>query len=116
MFEVIEKILADTKKKRANHDYFGIVLNAEAILEYLPAIINYEVEQEQQYRQFEAKLALERDESGKLRTGSYCETQAKATPFYPEYRKAQLFRELMYEVINISKKLAGSIGKEFNAQ
>lgn len=116
MFEVIEKIIADTKSKRIKNDYYGIILNAEAVLEYLPAILNYEVEQEHQYRTYEAKLALERDESGKTRTGAYCETQAKATPFYAEYRKAQLFRELMYEVINISKKLSSGINKEFNSQ
>ena len=116
MFDVIEKIITDTKQKRIKNDYFGIVLNAEAVLEYLPAILNYEVDQEHQYRQFEAKLTQERDETGKLRTGAYCETHAKASQFYAEYRKAQLFRELMYEVINISKKLSAGLGKEFNAQ
>lgn len=50
MFEVIEKIITDTKAKRARHDYYGMILNAEAILEYLPAILNYEVDQEHQYR------------------------------------------------------------------
>lgn len=115
MFDAIDKILADTKEARQHKQYDRIILNAQAVLDYLPAIIRYEVEQEAQYRQFEAKLALERDLNGKLNTGGFCETQAKATPFYTEYRKSQLFRELMYEVVQMSKKMARSHEQEFNA-
>lgn len=115
MFDAIDKILADTKDARQHKQYDRIIINAQAVLDYLPAIIRYEVEQEAQYRQFEAKLALERDENGKPRTGAYCETQAKATQFYAEYRKSSLFRELMYEVVQISKKIARSHEQEYNA-
>lgn len=115
MFEAIDLILASTKKARQNKDYNTIIDNAQACLDYLPAIIKYEVEQESQYRQFEAKLALEQDSTGKLKSSSFCETQAKATQFYTEYRKAMLFRELMYEVVQISKKIARSHEQEFNA-
>jgi len=115
MFDSLSLILADTKKARQLKQYNRIIDNAQAVLDYLPDIIAYEVEQEQQYRQFEAKLLDEREESGKLRTSSYCETKAKATDFYANYRKAQLFRELSYEVVQISKKIARSNEQEYNA-
>lgn len=115
MFEVIRKILENTKVKRQKNDFLGVINNAQAVLDYLPDIINYEVDQEHQYRAFEAELSEQRDDTGKRYTGSYCETKAKATEFYKEYRRAQLFRELMYEVVQISKKLASSIDQNLNA-
>ena len=115
-YKIINTILEDSRRARQRGDWFKLVSNAEAILEYLTPIIDYEVEQESQYRKFEAQLSTEKDENGKRYTGAYCETQAKATDFYKEYRRALLMREHMYEVVQTCKKLAGSIDKEINAQ
>jgi hypothetical protein len=57
----------------------------------------------------------ERDDTGKRYTSSYAETKSKATDFYAEWQKAKQFIELMYEMVNMAKKLAGSVDKELNA-
>ena len=54
--------------------------------------------------------------NGRKITSAVAETNAKATNFYKEYKKASLYRELMYEVVQVCKKLAGSIDKEITAQ
>lgn len=117
MFEKLELIIKSNKQKRKGKDYLGILLNSEAVLEYLPALIQYEVDKESEYRKFEASiLELEGAElKGRKITSSLAETLAKATNDYKEFRKAQLFRELSYEVVQMGKKIAGSVNQEFNA-
>lgn len=114
LYKLIDTIFLAQKKARHNNDYLTLMVNAEALLENLPTLINYSIDQESQYRKFEAKLASEEIE-GKKPTGSYCETQAKATDFYKEWQKAKLFIDLMYEMVALSKKLAGSVDKELSA-
>lgn len=114
LYKLIDTIFLAQKKARHNNDYLTLMVNAEALLENLPTLINYSIDQESQYRKFEAKLASEEIE-GKKPTGSYCETQAKATDFYREWQKAKLFIDLMYEMVALSKKLAGSVDKELSA-
>jgi hypothetical protein len=90
--------------------------NAEALLEFIPNLINHSVEQESQYRKFEANLSNEIDENKKKLTSSYCETQAKATDFYKEWQKVKMFLDFIYEMVNMSKKLAISVDRELNTQ
>ncbi len=115
-YKIIQTILADSRQARQRGDWFKLITNSEALLEYLTPIIDWEVEKESCYRKFEANLANKKDENGKLFSGSYCETQAKATDDYKEYRRAMLVREQMYEIIQVSKKLAGSLDQEIKAQ
>ena len=115
VYLTIDKIVQAQKKARQADDYLTLMVNAEALLEFIPALINYSVEQEAEYRKFEAKYSNEKAENGKLNSGAYFETQAKATDFYKEWSKAKQFIELMYEMVNLSKKLAGSVDKELNA-
>lgn len=115
LYKTIDTIVAHQKKARQNNDFYTLMKNGEALLEYMPDLIRYGVEQEAEYRKFEAKLANERDDTGKMRTGSFCETQAKATDFYKNWQQAKLFIELIYEMVQISKKLAGSVDKELLA-
>lgn len=115
LYTLIDTIVLAQKKARHNNDYLTLMLNAEALLENLPTLINYAVDQESNYRKYEAKIANEKDENDKKLTGAYCETQAKATDFYKEWQKAKLFMELMYEMVALSKKLAGSVDKELSS-
>lgn len=115
VYKTIDVIITAQKKARQNNDYNTILLNAEALLEYLPGLINYSVTQEKEYRKEEARLANENDQNGKKNSGAYCETQAKATDFYTEWQRSKQFIELVYELVNMSKKLAGSVDKEYNA-
>lgn len=115
-YKVIQTILADSREARQKGNWFKLITNSEAMLEYLSPIIDYEVEQESLYRKFEADLSDNTDENGKRFSGSYCETKAKATDFYKEYRRAMLVREQMYEIIQVSKKLAGSLDQEIKSQ
>lgn len=114
-YKVIDTIIESQKKARKNNDYNTIALNAEALLEYLPSLINYSVNQEKEYRKEEARLANEKDENGKRNSGAYCETQAKATDFYTEWQRSKQFIELIYELVQMSKKLMGSVDKELSA-
>lgn len=114
-YKTIDVIIKSLKTARQRNDYLTLMANAFALLEYMPNLVLYSVTQEAQYRKFEAKLALESDENGKRNTSSFCDTQAKATQFYADWQKAKLFIELMYEMVQMAKKLAGSVDKEFNA-
>lgn len=116
VFKTIDIIFEAQKKARHKNDYNTLMVNAEALLERVPALINYSIEKEKQYRKEEAKIANERDETGKQRSGSYAETQAKATEYYTEWQKAKLFMDLIYEMVALSKKLATGVNQEFKAQ
>lgn len=116
IYKTIDVIVTNQQKARKNNDYLTLLLNAEALLERIPTIINYSVEQESEYRKFEAKIADEKDENGKRNSGAYAETKAKATDYYKDWQKSKLFMDMIYEMINLSKKLAGSVDKELNVQ
>ena len=114
IYKTIDIIIASQKKARQNDDYLKLMVNAEALLEFIPAMINHSVEQESEYRKFEAGLIDQKDGEKKL-TGAYCETKAKATSFYKEWSRAKMFIELMYEMVNLSKKLASSVDLSLQA-
>lgn len=114
-YKIIDVIVAHIQKARKNNDYLTIMNDGIALLERIPILINYSVSQEAEYRKYEAKMLDDRDDTGKRYTSSYCETKSKATNYYSEWQKAKNFIELMYEMVNLSKKLAGSVDKEFNA-
>lgn len=115
IYKTIDVIVQEQKKARQRNDYLTLMTNAEALLEYLPELIRYSVDQEAGYRKYEARIANEEDDKGKKLTSSFCEVQAKATDFYKEWQKAKQFIDLLYEMVNMSKKLAGGVSKEYNA-
>ncbi len=115
IYKTIDKIVQAQKKARRENDFLTLMTNAEALLEYIPALINYSVDQEAGYRKLEAQLANEMTDK-KRNSSSYCETQAKASSFYSEYQKAKQFIELLYQMVNMSKALAKTVDKELNAQ
>lgn len=65
LYTLIDTIVLAQKKARHNNDYLTLMLNAEALLENLPTLINYAVDQESNYRKYEAKIANEKDENDK---------------------------------------------------
>jgi len=115
IYHTIDIIIASQKKARQDANYLKLVVNAEALLELIPTLINYCVEQESEYRKFESGLIDEKDANEKKLTSAYCETKAKATSFYKEWQRVKMFIELMYEMVQISKKLAGSVDRELSA-
>ena len=114
-YSTIDIIIKAQKKARNDHNYLLLMENGQALLEYIPNLISYMVEQEAEYRKFEAKLIDERDDTSKRYTSSYCETKSKATDFYKEWQKAKNFLELIYELVNMSKALGKGLNSEFNA-
>jgi hypothetical protein len=115
IYKTIDKIIQAQKKARRENDYLTLMLNGEALLEYIPELIIYSIGQESEYRKFESSVLDEKDENGKSRTSSYAETKAKAQDSYREWRKTSQFLELIYELVNMSKALGRSVNKEFNA-
>lgn len=113
IYKTIDSIIKAQKKARRENDYLTLMLNGEALLEYLPDLISYSVDQEAEYRKLEATLTNESID-GKRNTSSYCETQAKASEFYKQWQKARQFIELMYEMVAMAKKLSSSVDREFN--
>ena len=111
LYKTIDIIIEAQKKARQNNDYLTLMTNGEALLEYIPQLIKYSIEQESEYRKFEAKLSNEHYEN-KRNSGAYAETQSKATDFYKNWQQAKQFIELMYEMVNMAKKLAGSVDRE----
>jgi hypothetical protein len=114
-YKVIDTIIKAQKIARSRNDFLALMLNGEALLEYLPTLINYAVDQEGEYRKFEANLA-NTVKDGKLLSSSYCETQAKATEYYREWQRAKNFIELLYEMVYMAKKLSTSVDKELKGQ
>jgi hypothetical protein len=114
IYATIDKIIAAQKIARRNNDFLTLLTNGEALLEYLPKVIEYSVDQESQYRKYEARLANEMTDN-KRNSSSYCETQAKAIDEYKNWQRSKLFIELMYEMVQVSKKLASSVNTEFKA-
>jgi len=113
-YKIIDVIIKAQKKARNDHNYLLLMENGQALLEYIPNLISYMVEQEGEYRKFEAKLSDEYT-GDKRNSSAYCETQSKATEFYKEWQKAKNFLELIYELVNMSKALGRGINNEFNA-
>lgn len=107
VYEKIELIFQSQRKARANNDYITLIVNAEACVEYIHKLIPYITDQEWLYRKVEAK-------ESETNTSSKAEVIAKASEYYKEYIKAKMMIELLYEMINISKKLATGVNKEFN--
>lgn len=114
IYKTIDAIVMAQKKARKENNFLALMINAEALLEYLPSMINHSVDSESEYRKFEAGMVDQRDDTGKRYTSSYSETKAKATEFYKEWQKAKQFIELMYEMVNLSKKLAGTVTRDEN--
>lgn len=111
-YKTIELIVKHQKKSRQDKKWIKLLVDAEALLEHIPTLINHSVDKESAYRKFEATMSDQVDSAGKRYTSSYCDTQAKATDMYAEWRKADKFIEWMYEAVNLSKKLGDTIGKD----
>lgn len=114
-FDIIDTIIKDTKQKHERHDEIGIISNAFVLLSHMSDLIKYEVDNEAIYRKKEAELLSSFDNTGKARTSSWAETNARASDEYKNYQKAMKFRDLLYEVVQLSKKVATATSKEFNA-
>ena len=114
IYKAIRLIIATSKRAREEKNFVKLIINAEELLEYIPSLINYSVDQEHAYRVIESELTEKFDGNNKRNTSTYCETKAKATESYQEWRRADKFIDFMYEMINVSKKLAGTVLKDEN--
>lgn len=115
IYKTIDAIISAQKKARKDNNFVALMINAEALLEYIPQLIEYSINQEHYYRKYEAELSNKIDPvSMKSFTSSYCDTQAKATEEYKNWQRAKQTIDWMYEVVNMSKKLAGTVLKDEN--
>lgn len=112
VYKIVDVIVKAQKKARKDNDFFGLMKNAEALLEYIPQLIDYSINREHEYRKFESQILNSVTENAKPVTSSYAETQAKATDAYRDWQKAKQTIDWMYEMVNMSKKLAGTVLKD----
>lgn len=115
IYKTFEAIRQSNLKARKNNDYYTLLINAQALLDYVPQLIEIMVNEEHEYRKLEAKLSIEKDELGKKNTSAWCEVQAKATDNYREYTKAKATLDWVYDSVNLSKKLAVDTDKNLTA-
>lgn len=116
LYKTFELIRQANLKARKMNDYYTLLINAQALLDYAPDLIKIMVDNEHEYRKTEATLANTKDENGKYYSNSYCETQAKSGENYKEYIRAKATLDWLYESVNLSKKLAQDNNKELTAQ
>lgn len=110
IYKTLEAIKNSNKKARQQNNYYQLLLNSQAMLDYLPDLIDYNVEQEHLYRRYEAEELTKEN-----MTSAKAETNAKATEYYKEFTRSKLYREWIYEAINIAKKLAVDTNNNFKA-
>jgi hypothetical protein len=115
LYDIIDKIIADCKVKRARNDRDGLLENGQACLEYAYKLTHYSVDMESLYRKFEAEQANKSDENGKRLTGAYAETLAKATDEYREWQRARQVIDILYNLSNMAKALARGVDSSYNA-
>ena len=111
IYKIFESIRKSNLEARKMNNYDKLLENAQALSDYIPQIIDILVEQENQYRKFDAELL-----SQEKMTSSKAETMAKATDYYKEFKRAELMQDWAYETINISKKLATSVSNDYQTQ
>lgn len=116
IYKTFEAIRKSNLEARKRNDYLTLMVNAQALLDYVPQLIEIMVNEEHEYRKTEARLSNTKDENGKYYSNSYCETQSKATENYKEYIKAKSTLDWVYDSVNLSKKLASSVDQELTAQ
>lgn len=113
LYKVFEAIRKSNLEARKMNNYDKLLENAQALSDYIPDMIDILVTQENLYRKYEANLLT--DITQEKMTSSKAEAMAKATDYYKEFKKAELTLDWSYATINISKKLASSVGNEYNA-
>lgn len=106
LYKTFKAIRDSNLKARRENNYYKLLENGQALLDYAPDLIELMVDNEHEYRKKEAELSNTRDENNKLYSNSYCETQSKATESYKEYIKAKATLDWLYDSVNLAKKLA----------
>lgn len=106
LYQTFDAIIASNKAARKRNDYLTLVINAEALVEYMPQLILLCVDEESNYRKYMASLSDNRDNSM-----AWCEAQAKAQDSYRNWQRGKMTIDLLYEAINIAKKLAANVDK-----
>lgn len=110
IYETLTLIKNSNKKARKENNYLKLLENSQALLDYLPDLIDYHVEQEHEYRKFEAEELTKEN-----MTSAKAETNAKATVGYKEFRRSYNYINWIYEAINVAKKLANDINNNLKA-
>jgi len=115
LYQTFKAIRDSNLKARKENNYYKLLENGQALLDYAPDLIELMVNNEHEYRKREAELSNTKDDNGKFFSNSYCETQAKSTDNYREYIKAKATLDWLYDSVNLAKKLAVSNEQELHA-
>ena len=115
IYKTFKAIRDSNLKARREMNYYKLLENGQALLDYAPDLIEIMVNQEHEYRKKEAELSLGKDELGKKNTSAWCEVQSKSTEYYKEYIKAKATLDWLYDSVNLAKKLAVDSDKNLTA-
>lgn len=114
-YKAIDAIVRSNKEARDAGNYIGLVLNGQMCLNHVWTLVSHGIEQESLYRKFEARRLNELLASGERGKNGIAEVEAKATDYYREWQKATQTVNLLYEMTNLAKKLAGDVDKNLKA-
>ena len=106
--KTIEVIMNSIKNHRKLNDYYGLLTDGIACLEYSYKLIDVIVDNEQAYRQIQA-LEITKETLGKA------EVIAKASNEYKNWKKATFLYDTLIEMNMTCKKLATSNEKELKS-
>ena len=112
---VVELIIQKQAQARKNDDEYTMLQNGAELLEYVYPLINLSAKNQSVYRKVEADL---QDEwvDGKQRSAAYAEAHAKATKEFIEYERIEDLIEWIYQMSNMSKRMAGDVNNRMKAQ
>lgn len=106
--KTINSIMTSIKEHRSKTDYYGLVTDGIACIEYSYKLINIITYNEQEYR----KIEVREIENGSL---GRADAIAKASDYYKDWKKALLMHDCLLEMNMTCKKLAFSNEKEIKS-
>lgn len=115
LVKTFQAIRDSNKEARQRNDFYKLLKNGSDLLDHSFDLIQILVDSEHEYRKVEAKLQNEKRED-KWNTSAYCESHAKASEHYKNFRKATLINEWVLENVQLSKKLANDTNNNLKSQ
>ena len=113
--KTIDAVFESNKEARSRNDFIKLLENGFECLGFVNRLTNIAIDNEREYRKFEAITLLELKQQGNKGKNGEAETRAKATDHYINMIHEHKLIELCHEMNNNAKKLADSLNNELKA-